>query len=430
MILSGVGNSDKTWQEQLAIIVDTMREISRHTDPQAVVRAYASRIGNILQTHRTLALSRRDLEPPWYRITRSTTWSGEVNPWKDKDRLPLLRGGLLGELIYGEEPRIIDDLQVSAGDPAAEYFAGQRSLIAIPHFLEGQARNMVVHMRTEAGAFDREQFPEWVWLSNLFGRATHNLVLAQELKKAYNAVDQEMKVVADIQMSLLPPELPKIPTMDLAVHYQTSQRAGGDYYDFFPLPGGRWGMLIADVSGHGTPAAVLMAVTHTIAHTHPGPPTPPGRLLSHVNHHLAARYTGNSGTFVTAFYGIYDPATRSLTYACAGHNPPRVKRCSDGSLLSLNGAQGLPLGIADGVKYEEGFQQLQVGDQVVLYTDGITEAHNPAGEMFGVERLDGVVGVCPLYAEELLKVVLTALDDFTAGLPAADDRTLLVAKIT
>src|SRR5207253_1299364 len=103
-----------------------------------------------------------------------------------------------------------------------------------------------------------------VWLSNLFGRATHNLVLAEELRQAYEAVDRELVAVADIQRSLLPAKLPKIPTMDLAAHYQTSRRAGGDYYDFFPLAEGKWGIIVADVSGHGTPAAVLMAITHCI----------------------------------------------------------------------------------------------------------------------------------------------------------------------
>ena len=93
--------------------------------------------------------------------------------------------------------------------------------------------NMVVLLRNEPAAFDREEFPEWVWLSNLFGRATHNLVLAEELRKAYDVVDRELKVVADIQRSLLPKTMPAIPRLGLAAHYQTSQWAGGDYYDFF-----------------------------------------------------------------------------------------------------------------------------------------------------------------------------------------------------
>jgi sigma-B regulation protein RsbU (phosphoserine phosphatase) len=418
------------WQERLAHIVETMREMSSQTDPQAMVRAYGARVRKLNPVDRSLSLSRRDLTAPRFRITRCSTWAEEVNPWKEKDRLPVLEGGLLAELIYGDEPRLIDDLQISDDDPAAEYLAGYRSLLAVPNYECGVALNMVILMRHGPAAFDREQFPQTVWMSNLFGRATHNLVLAEQLQQAYNAVDREMQVVADIQRSLLPARLPDIPTADLAAYYQTASRAGGDYYDFFPLPEGRWGILIADVSGHGTPAAVLMAVTHAIAHTHPGPAMRPGDLLGYVNHHLANRYTAQSDTFVTAFYGIYDPARRELLYACAGHNPPRLKRCSDGSLASLNSVAGLPLGIHAGETYAEARVQLVPGDQVVFYTDGVTDARNAAGEMFGLERLDAALSECSLVASALLGEVLETLARFTDGRPADDDRTLLVARIS
>jgi sigma-B regulation protein RsbU (phosphoserine phosphatase) len=254
-------SANSNWRERLAFIVETMRDMSRQTDPQAMVRAYGMRMRQLMQTDRSVSLSRRDMPPKKYRITRSSMWREEINPWQEKDRLPILEGGLLGELIYGDEPQIIDNLQVSSNDPAAEYFAGMGSLIAIPNFDQGIALNMVVLMRKEPASFQPEQLPMWVWMSNLFGPATHNLVLSAEVKKAYEAVDYELKVVADIQRSLLPKALPRIPNVQLAAHYQTSRRAGGDYYDFFPLPNGQWGILIADVSGHGTPAAVLMAIT-------------------------------------------------------------------------------------------------------------------------------------------------------------------------
>jgi sigma-B regulation protein RsbU (phosphoserine phosphatase) len=418
------------WQERLAFIVETMRDMSRQTDPQAMVRAYGTRMRQLMQTDRTVSLSRRDLPPRQYRITRSSLWKEEINPWQNKDRLPVLEGGLLGELIYGDEPRVIDDIRIGPDDPAVEYFAGMRSLIAVPNYDQGMALNMVVLMRKEPAAFQRDQFPMWVWMSNLFGRATHNLVLSEELKKAYEAVDYELKVVADIQRSLLPKELPQIPNLSLAAHYQTSRRAGGDYYDFFPLPNGQWGILIADVSGHGTPAAVLMAITHSIAHTYPGPPTPPAQMLNYVNCHLTSRYSIQSDTFVTAFYGIYNPADRSLTYGCAGHHPPRWKRCAGSGLFSLVGLDDIPLGIERDHTYRERTEVFHPGDQVVFYTDGIVEATNSAGEMFGLNRLDLVLGQCRDEAADLLQAVLAAVEEFTGGQPPTDDRTLLVAKVS
>ncbi len=422
------GNND--WREQMAFVVASMREMSSQTDPQEMNRAYGRRMRTVLPADGSLSLSRRELAAPRFRITRSTRWKEEINPWKQKDRLPVLQGGLGAELIYANEPRLFDDLRIAADDPLFEYLDGFRSVAAIPMYDGGVSLNMILLLRREPASFDSEQFPQLVWMSNLYGRATHNLVLSEQLKAAFDAVDHDLKVVADIQRSLLPAKMPVIPTMGLAAYYQTSHRAGGDYYDFFPHCDGRWGLFIADVSGHGTPAAVIMAVTHTLAHTYPGDQHRPGALLEYLNQNLHALYTGKSDTFVTAFHGIYDPRDRSLAYASAGHNPPRLKRCEDGSLALLDAAGGLPLGIMAHYDYEDAKHDLVPGDQLVLYTDGITEAHDAADQMFGLDRLDKVLENCSVRASDLLRSVLDALDAFTAGKPAHDDRTLLVAKIS
>ena len=428
--LSLFDNLAGTAEERMAFIVATMREMSTQNDPVEMRRLYSARMKEVLPTDAVVTLSRRDLDWPKYRITRSTRWTQEINPWKQQHLLPLHEGGLIAELIYGDEPRVFDDLEIDPGDPAAEYLTGYRSMLAIPMYDQGLALNMVLMLRRGRHAFSHEQFPEVVWMTNLFGRATSHLLTSERLKQAYESVDYEMKVVAEIQRSLLPSRMPVIPTLSVAASYQTSHRAGGDYYDFFPLPEGKWGILIADVSGHGTPAAVFMAVTHSLAHTYPGQPTPPNEMLDYLNGKLAALYTTQSDTFVTAFYAIYNPADRSLTYSSAGHNPPRLKRCEDGTLQALNGARGLPLGIFVEEKYRQQTHYLVPGDQLVFYTDGITEADNGRGELFGLERLDKVLENCSIGASDLLKSVLTAVEEFTAGVPAHDDRTLLVAKVS
>ncbi len=296
------------WKQRLELIVATMREMSLQTDPQAMVRTYGALIRNLTPSDGYIALSRRNLSYPEFRVTRFSGWTEEINPWKQQHRLPHLRGGILADLIYGDEPKILHNIEVEPDDPAAEYLTGIQSLMALPNYDRGHALNMAIRLSRQPGGFDPEQLPEMVWISNLFGQATKNLVLSEEVKHAYNIVDRELKVVADIQRSLLPKTIPDIPLLDMAAHYQTSQWAGGDYYDFFPLPDDQWGILIADVSGHGTPAAVMMAITHSIAHSYPGDPMPPRQLLDHVNHQLASLYTADNGTFVTAFYGIYNPA--------------------------------------------------------------------------------------------------------------------------
>jgi sigma-B regulation protein RsbU (phosphoserine phosphatase) len=268
-------------------------------------------------------------------------------------------------------------------------------------------------------------------MSNLFGRATQNLVLSDEVARAYAAIDRELQTVADMQRSLLPRELPKIAGLELAAHYQTSRRAGGDYYDFFELPDGQLGLLIADVSGHGTPAAVMMAVTHSIAHNHDGPPTPPSKLLEFINRNLSARYTTDSGTFVTAFYGIYDPRARVIRYSSAGHCPPRLKRFEDGCVVGLDGGLSLPLGIEPEEIYSDVTATLRVGDALVLHTDGITEARRPtSSELFGQQRLDDVLNSCTCDAEYMIRKTLLAVEEFTDSAAPNDDMTLLVAKVT
>lgn len=419
-----------SWQRRLDEVVAMMREMSQQTDPQAMVRAYRERAHRLIVADAFLSLSRRGLQAPEYRITRSSEWTEEINPWAEPERLPLLSGGLLADLIYGDEPQIIDLLSVSPKDPAASYLEGYQSLMALPNYDGGAALNMTIRLSRKPSAFDREQFPEMVWLSNLFGRATQNLVLNEQLRQAYEIVDRELRHVAAIQRSLLPKALPQIPNLDLAAHYQTSRWAGGDYYDFFPLPKDQWGLLIADVSGHGTPAAVMMAITHSIAHSFPGHPKPADELLTHVNRQLARLYTTDNGTFVTAFYGIFDPRARTLSYASAGHNPPRVKRCQGRRIESLDVASGLPLGIFDGLTYESTTVKLEPGDQIVFYTDGITEATDAKGRMFGLSRLDESLDRCQETAGALIQALLDDLAQFTDDQPAADDRTLLVARVS
>ena len=417
-----------TFDQRMTFIVEMMREMSSITDPQALVKAYGARMRQIIPIDISISLSRRDLQSPEYRITRSTKWGNDFNPWKDGAQLPIYRSGILGELIYADEPRLIEDFIPPADDPAYEYFQGMRSLVAIPMFEKGHAINMVVLFRATTDGFPRDNLPAQVWMANLFGRATHTLVLSREVRQAYDAVERELKQVADIQRSLLPAELPVIENLDVAVHYQTSRHSGGDYYDFFKLNDGKWGILIADVSGHGTPAAVLMAITHSIAHIALDPPTPPAKLMAAINNRLCTTYAG-SGNFVTGFYGVFCPRSRTLTWSNAGHPPPRWRH-ADGRIDSLPIAASLPLGIEPDEKYHETVTSFSPGDMLIFYTDGITEARDKKGNMFDPESLDEVLKTHPATAADLIAAALKSLDDFAGGLPLTDDRTLVAAKVT
>jgi sigma-B regulation protein RsbU (phosphoserine phosphatase) len=417
------------WQAELDTVVDLMRNLSRQTDPQAAAQMYGEGLArlNLFPADRYVAISRRGLAWPQFRVTRSDTWADEPNPWKEPGRLPLLSGGMLADILYSNRPAVIPNLPdvLRPDDPAFPYLQDMRLLLASPHFDTGESINMGLLMSRDPASFPMELFPRIVFQANLWGRATLNLVTQQKLQAAYDAIDRELRVVADIQRSLLPRDLPSMKNATVAAHYQTSQHAGGDYYDFFPLPDDRWGIFMADVSGHGTPAAVLMAITHAIAHMHPGHPMPPDGVLAFLNSRLAGRYT-SGGTFVTAFYGVFDPEARTLAYASAGHPPPRHLRACQ--IMGLDGETSLPLGIDPAEPYLRHTLSLAQGDRVLLYTDGVPDTFNPAGDTFGTARLDDAcrrAGNEPT-ADAFLRRILADADSFAAGTPPADDRTLVV----
>ncbi len=421
------------WQEELAIIDETMKAISDVSDPETLVNIYWQNISKIISINDYVSLSRRNVEPPYYIVTRSSRFTEHHNPWTHRHLLPRLTGGLLGEIAYANAPVIINDLpaRLKPDDPGHFYLHGFQSLVSLPHYENHQSINVTVSLLPPGHELDPTMIPMLHWQGGLFGRGTTNLVLRNQLSEAYAALDRELQVVGEIQRSLLPPALPKIAGFEIASHYQTSARAGGDYYDFFPLEGGACGLFIADVSGHGTPAAVFMAITHAIAHTQPGTHTPPARLLDYLNHHLARTYT-RDGSFVTAFYGVLDPAARTLTYACAGHNPPRLLRGQN--IVSLDQNGGIPLGIVDEQRYEEASIRLEKDDLLLLYTDGITEASPPIKgtsprQLFGTRRLDKILLDCSAAtAKDCIATIRAAVAAFTENAPPADDQTLIAIR--
>jgi sigma-B regulation protein RsbU (phosphoserine phosphatase) len=331
--------------------------------------------------------------------------------------------------MFGNEVRYFEDLEVPAGDPAAELLRGWRSLVALPVFDGGEALNMTIFMRKEPNAFDKDDLPSMFWTTNLFARATHNLRLSAQLKVANDALAREARLIADLLNALLPSERPRIPGLDIAKHYQPAALAGGDYFDFFNQNDGTWALFIGDVSGHGSPAAVEMAITRTLAHVRAESPFAPSEMLAFLNDRLSGRTVTNPG-FVTALCAVYDPHRSTIRYSSAGHHPPRLKRCSDGSLFSLDGTGSPPLGVLPRTGFRDKEQELVTGDQLIFYTDGITEAMNPLGEMFGLSRLDAVLENCGISAEEIIRSVRDELDAFRGPRELADDVTMLVARVT
>lgn len=417
---------DADARERVALTLETVREMSRQVDPQAMVEAFRRRISQLSPRDEMLSLSRRDLAHPWFRITRSSRWDKPINPWLEKERLPLCKGGLLAELLYANEPAILHELEIHPEDPAAAYLDGMCSAVALPLFDKGESLNMVVLLSRHAADFESEKIADQLLNANLFGLATHYLVLASRLEDAYRLMDDEMKKIGELQRTLLPATLPRIPNAKIATYYRTAASAGGDYYDFFDLGHGRFGLLIGDVSGHGASAAVVMAIARTLLHAH-CQEAGPAETLAYVNRHLNFHSGQYECTFVTAFYGLLDTTDGSLQYACAGHPPAIVVR-GDETVEELDRAQALPLGIMPGANYIEATSRLRPGDTLMLYTDGVTEAMNPAGDMYGHERLLECVREPHLSAQGVVDCITQRLAGFTEDCPPQDDQTLVTIR--
>jgi phosphoserine phosphatase RsbU/P len=401
-----------------------VREMSHLDDPDRLIRVFGEQSGALFQHDGLVTISRRGLDAPRFRVTRSWRWREAVNPWAEAERLPVLEGGLLSRLLYAGTPVLLNDFPLGPEDPGREHLEGMRSLIAAPGYDQGQPVYLILALRSEPDAFAEGELETLLLNANLLGRAAVTLQLAQQLHEAYRRLDYEMQQVGRMQRHLLPAELPAIDGLELAASYSTCERAGGDYYDVLPLPGDRWGLFLADVSGHGTPAAVVMAMLHTLLHAYPGPPLGPAAVFAHLSRHLLA--IAPDGMFATAFYGIYHAPLRRLRYAVAGHPSPRLRRAGR-AVEALPPAQGLPLGILPGASWEEADLILSPGDTVLLFTDGILEGVNPAGALFGYERLDGALTLGPPRAEALVRHIERRYKDFCGGAPDLDDRTLLAA---
>jgi phosphoserine phosphatase RsbU/P len=244
------------------------------------------------------------------------------------------------------------------------------------------------------------------------------------LEKAQAQLKAELEVARALQLAILPSAFPARPGCEAAARMIPATTMGGDFYDYIELPDGQIGLVIADVSGHGVPAAFFMAVARTNLRELAVRHTDPGECLAQTNDALCAQ--NPLELFVTVFYCILDPNTGVLRYANGGHNPPYVRRAA-GPIETLNGAGGLVLGAMPGIKYPTHSVQLLRGDRLVLYTDGVTEAFNPTEELYGAERLVDEVqvhgGGTPT---ALVERICQSVTNFAGLAPQSDDITLTV----
>jgi serine phosphatase RsbU (regulator of sigma subunit)/predicted ester cyclase len=319
--------------------------------------------------------------------------------------------------------RFVIEEQVAAGDKVVSRISGRgthvRSELLGTTPTGREIASIAIFIHRLSGGKISEEWGAGTGRSELLGQR-----LEQEIRER-ERVEQELRVVRSIQQASLPKEVPTLEGWQITPFYQPAREVGGDFYDFFDLQDGRVGVAVGDATGKGMPAALAVSATSSMlrAVAQAFGSSSPGEVLARVNETLVARIPANM--FITCFYAILDPKSGHLVYANAGHDLPYLHRNGDAEELR---ARGMPLGLMPGMSYEQKETILHTGQGALLYSDGLVEAHDPHGEMFGFPRLRALIAE---HGEEksLEETLLEELYSFVGeGWEQEDDITLLTLR--
>jgi phosphoserine phosphatase RsbU/P len=327
------------------------------------------------------------------------------------------KDGMVGYVAATGKPRYAPDVRVD------EYYIAcddsTLSELAIPLHVEGKLVGVFMASHHELDAFPQEQRRLLQALCDHFAVAVHNARVFQYERREREKMSLDGREARAIQQALLPKNCPSIPGFTVAGLCVPAGAVGGDWYDFIPLDEGRWGLVLADVSGKGTAAALLMSATRGMLRSLAETASGPGEVLARLNRLLVDDFP--SGKFVTMLYAVLDPIKRTLTYSSAGHLRPLLLE-SNGTRF-LNSERGIPLGLGFG-SYSELEIPLSAGSRLVFYSDGITEAANAGDEEYGSARLESHF----LEPGSSPESILDDVRSFTGGAGLCDDATVIMLR--
>lgn len=332
---------------------------------------------------------------------------------------------LLGWMYINKKPLVINDPSTDERFRGVQWDASIQSLLVVPLIVKSKIRGVLtVYNKKDGKKFTDDDLRLLSIIAAQSGQIVENARLYEQ-EKALMKMQEELTLAAAIQTELLPTQLPEIPGYDVFADSIPATSVGGDSYDVIQSSGKGLAMCIADVSGKGMPAALLMANLQATLRATVETREKPASILDHSNQ-LLFRSTSPE-KFATVFLAILDPTVHRLTYANAGHDPAIIL-AADGTNTELP-STGLPVGLFEGVSYEESAIELRPSDTVVIFTDGITESMDVNQSQFGRQRiLDTVVARRGGSAREIGTALLDAVAHFSKGAPQSDDRTLLIIK--
>jgi len=413
--------------DELSRLYETSLDLVGQLDLERVLQATLERATGLLESrYANLRLydPERGLLVPRLRLHQPD----------DSLRMPLKPGeGLSGRVFVSGEPLIVNDYDTWEGR-SPEYPPGSvPRAMGVPLRQAGNVIGVLAVDRTaETPPFTDDDQRLLTLFANQASVAITNARQVEQLKQFHaqqiekERFDQQLRTAQAVQAGLLPAELPLIPGWDTAALWRPALQLGGDYYDFIALDRDRWGILMADVSDKGVPAALLMAVARSLFRVYASAELAPRETLGKVNHELVE--SSHSGMFVTAIYAIADTRSGEVRLAAAGHPPALIVRHPDRRVEVVR-VGGMPLGILEEATFREQAIHLNPREGMVLYTDGITEAFDAAGEQFGATRLDALLHQTEAAsAQDLIACLDDAVRAFVGETPASDDVAYLVIR--
>lgn len=419
---------------RLNLLVDIHRDLSLVDSAYDLLHGFLNQVRSLSGFEYMLNISTLGLEAGWFRVmnrvalpdaglTREEVTRRSL--WPDLSSAPLQRSTILGELMIGVHPRLALDCDFTRDDEFADELGDFRSALAVPIFISGEPGEWVILLRRDSITPELPDVRTAMQACNLLSHAVKERRLSDEVHRLNEELTRKITEVARVQRSILVDEPPATPGLEIAVDYEPCDAAGGDYYDFQQFSEHRLGVVIADVSGHGPAASVVMAMLRTVMGAFRVSGHPYDAVVRDVNRLLYEAL--DAGTFVTAFFLHMDTRTGETAFANCGHPSPLVRR-ADGSIEELSEGGMMPLAIVPDLEGQGGQGQLRPGDTVLLYTDGITEAFSERREMFGEQRLRGAMTAAGSEPRGLLDAVNAAVSGHTNGRALDDDRCLVALR--
>jgi phosphoserine phosphatase RsbU/P len=316
-------------------------------------------------------------------------------------------------------PDVKKDLRYVEANPET------RSELAVPLIYKGKVIGVLDLEHTRRGFFTEEHQRTMTTLAAQIAIAIENARLYEEIERQERRLERDLSLARELQGRLLPQSAPKLAHLDVAAKFVPARAIGGDLYDFIPYSMSRLGLVIGDVSGKGAPAAIYAALVSGILRSHAPIEPAPGEMLSAVNLSLAERRI--EAQFVSLIYAVWDDERRTLTVANSGLPRPIYVHGGKNEVIE---ATGLPLGLFDDAEYDEFRFQMKPGDMFVFFSDGILDARNRKGDLFGRGRVEKIVGECvDKSAACVVDALFKAAAEHSAGVETFDDQTVVAIRV-